>query len=527
MGGRSRSDNRTSTTQQSTSTVLDGTYAGASGVNHDESRTEIDNSVSDSNNQEFALDYELDSSVNDSHNTEIRDSGNTTNSTDIRDSGNTTHSTDINDVGNTDIRDSGNTTHNTDISDVGNTHTDIRDSGNVTRNTDINNEIDNSVNDSYNTNTEINQEYNIDNSVTQDIDNSQNYDIDYEIDNSVHNDGEFAGNSGTIIFTDNGAVQAATELGAQALLSNEAITGQAFDFAEQALGAVNDNVNSAFDFAGNAASEFAGALAGVTLDNSELLTNTVNGAVDAISGTAQFAIDENSRFALDSLTSIERANADALAAVTDNTALAFDYAEGVAEGFAGTLAGVTMDNAALLNNTVNSAISSVTEFGNDAISGLESAHSNSLSVINENTAQSLGFAAGIVNELSNNQQHSLELLGAQSAAAIGEVRNANGEALSFIADNQELTQQNNLALAENFASELSSITNANIANTQQAIGAIREQSDNSLAQVAELTRNLSLEGNDIVAESATSMTKYIAIALGLLGVSFIIGGRFA
>jgi len=180
MGGSSKSKQETTNEQTSNNYANNGEFAGASNVSFDES----DNSIEDS--------YNTDNSVEDSY--------------------------------------------NTDNSQEWDIETDI------SIETDIDNSQDNRIEDSFNT--DNSQEWEVDNSQEWEVDSSQDNRVEdsNNTDNSIENDGEFSGNNGSIVFSDENALKAAENISGKALsvasdalAANEKIMGKAFDFGESAL----------------------------------------------------------------------------------------------------------------------------------------------------------------------------------------------------------------------------------------------------------------------------------------------------
>ena len=473
MGGKSRSTQKTSSSQQTTNIVNDGQFAGASGV--DASRTDIDYEVD--NSVRYDLDQDIDNSVRNDY--------------------------------------------------------------------DLDQDIDNSVH------------YDLD----QDIDNSQH--LDQDIDNSVEMNGEFAGVTGNVSVLDGGAIEAGMDvalagmdaatdamriggdLGEHALSemgnSVDAMAGIAsdsFDFAQsgmdsmadisgQAMGVSEYALDEMGDLSADALSEMGsttnnalqlaeygmGEMAGVTSDAFNLVGDVSEVALESNTQLSENALTEMGNLSVSSMDLAEHAISEAsdvnrdlansyLSAVTDASASNADY-----------MATVTSDNLSAMGDLSSHAI--------DAMNGLAGELGTGNQALMNNMGEQLteGFGLGVSTiaalsdntstTLANSHQANLEVI----ANLSGDVLSNNQNLINSMTSNLGDAHSQNLAslagTQQNISEFLAEATEANVsANTQ------------ALERVAALAKSTSLQGQDLVADSASKMIKYVSIAMGI-GVSVI------
>ncbi|TMO53089.1 hypothetical protein [Pseudoalteromonas phenolica] len=436
MGGKSRSTQKTSSSQQTTNIVNDGQFAGASGV--DASRTDID--------------YDVDNSVRNDY--------------------------------------------------------------------DLDQDIDNSVH------------YDLD----QDIDNSQH--LDQDIDNSVEMNGEFAGVSGTVNVLDGGAIEAGMDV---ALAGMDAATDAiriGGNLSEHALSEMGNSVDAMAgvseyaldemgDLSADALSEMGsttnnalqlaeygmGEMAGVTSDAFNLVGDVSEVALESNTQLSENALTEMGNLSVSSMDLAEHAISEASDVNRD---LANSYLSAVTDASASnadTMATVTSDNLNAMGDLSSHAIDAMQGLAGELGTGNQALMNNMGEQLTEGFGQGVSTIAALSDNtsttLANSHQANLEV-----------IANLSGDVLS---NNQNLINSMTSNLGDAHSQNL-----ASLADTQQNIGEFLADAtkDNinansaALTQVAALAKSTSLQGQDLVADSASKMIKYVSIAMGV-GVTVI------
>lgn len=116
----------------------------------------------------------------------------------------------------------------------------------------------------------------------------------------------------------------------------------------------------------------------------------------------------------------------------------------------------------------------------------------------------LGFADNAVERVSDTAN-----------AAIGEVGDFGR---STIANFSEFS----LDAVSELSSSLQSTTQTQLNNSAQTVAQIAQSASEDKAIISELAKNTALQGQDIVANQAGQMVKYMALALGVIGIAVVI-----
>ncbi len=126
---------------------------------------------------------------------------------------------------------------------------------------------------------------------------------------------------------------------------------------------------------------------------------------------------------------------------------------------------------------------------------------NALDANERTVGRALNTAEFAIDEIEDVATSSVKQVGDTSAEIITELTNASSD----------------------FASNLSSAAQANFAINEKALASVSTSNTNDKGIIAELARNTSLAGQDIVAKSSEKMTMYMAIAaaIGFIAISFI------
>ncbi|TMP84176.1 hypothetical protein CWB73_00480 [Pseudoalteromonas phenolica] len=436
MGGKSESNQKTSSSQQTTNIVNDGQFAGAQGV--DASRTDID--------------YDVDNSVR----------------------------------------------------------------------YDLDQDIDNSVRNDYD--------------LDQDIDNSQH--LDQDIDNSIRYDGEFAGVSGTVNVLDGGAIEAGMGValsGMDAAVDAMRIGG---NLGEHALSEMGNSVDTmagvseyALDEMGDLSADALSEMGSTTNNALQLaeygmgeMASVTNDAFELVGDVSQVALDANSYVSENALSEMGGLSGDALDLAQYAIGEASDVNRDLADNYLSALNDASASNADYMATVTSDNLNAMGDLSSHAIESMnglatELGTGNQALMHSMGEQLSEGFSEGVstIAALSDNTSTTL----ANSHQANLEViANLSGDVLS---NNQNLINSMTSNLGDAHSENL-----ASLADTQQNIGEFLAEAtkDNinannaALTQVAALAKSTSLQGQDLVADSASKMIKYVSIAMGI-GVSVI------
>ena len=415
--------------------------------------------------------------------------------------------------------------------------------------TDIDYRVDNSVD--YELKQDIDNSVRNDYDLDQDIDNSLHYDLDQDIDNSVRMDGEMAGNNGVINVLDGGAIEtsaqialagmdAATDamriggnLGEHALseMGNTVdemagLAGDSLAFAESGLSYMSDVSGGAFDAITKASENNAAEMAGVTGDALNLAAH----GFDEMSDVSQASINANSDVSLAAIDGMGQLNAD------------------LAESYLGAISAANANNAAEMAGVTTDSLNAVVELGAGMAQGLSDNYGQNLELMGDLSAhyadgfnQSLDTVAGLSGSMNASNQafmsNALAQMGAGMGAGLEHVSDFSADALANLAD----SNSQNLGALSGFAGDMlqsnqqfaSFVTEqlgnshaknlGQLADTQTDISSFLADATESnikantaaLERVAALSKSASLQGQDLVADSATTMIRYVSIAMGV------------
>ena len=528
MGGRSKSRQKTTTTQRSTNAVYEGDYAGVSGnVNHDES----DSSINDSYNTEDSYNTDIDNSVEDSYNTDIDDSFNTTTNNDIdidnsqdwdidesqryEDAFNTTTNNDIDNS----VSDAFNTTTNNDIdnsqqwevdnslSDSNNTDNSQRweDAFNTTN--DINNsqqwEVDNSLSDS--NNTDNSQQWEVDESVSDAFNTTTNNDIDNSLSDSNNTDNskqwEDAFNTTTNNDIDNSQQWEVDESQSYEDAFN---TTNNIDNSQRADGDFGLN-RGTINITDGGAFELAQGIASQQSDIALAALNRGDAAIEYGSQLAQGAFD----------------------ASNDNLSESLGFASGLLGEFTEASASTNRDSLSAMQQANRDAL----EFGGESLSAMQQANRDalefggeSLSAMQQANRDALEFGGGSLDSAFDFGGAAIDELSSNSQGAINSIselsQNTNELVTGFGGDVIAALAEQNKAGMERFTDELKTVAQTQLSTNSNLLKGVTAQNSKDKEVIASLARSTALQGQDVVAENSAKMVKYfsysaVALALGL------------
>jgi len=400
--------------------------------------------------------------------------------------------------------------------------------------TDIDYDVDNSVRNDYDLDQDIDNSVHYD--LDQDIDNSQH--LDQDIDNSVEMNGEFAGVSGTVNVLDGGAIEAGMDV---ALAGMDAATDAiriGGNLSEHALSEMGNSVDAMAgvseyaidemgDLSADALSEMGsttnnalqlaeygmGEMAGVTSDAFNLVGDVSEVALDSNTQLSENALTEMGNLSVSSLDLAEHAISEASDVNRD---LANSYLSAVTDASASnadTMATVTSDNLNAMGDLSSHAIDAMNGLAGELGTGNQALMNSMGEQLAEGFGQGVSTIAALSDNtsttLANSHQANLEVI----ANLSGDVLSNNQNLINSMTSNLGNAHSENLAslagTQQNISEFLADATEANVsANTQ------------ALERVAALAKSTSLQGQDLVADSASKMIKYVSIAMGI-GVSVI------
>lgn len=144
-------------------------------------------------------------------------------------------------------------------------------------------------------------------SIENEIDNSLSLDDSFNTDNSVsiENDGDYAGNSGNIVLSDSGAIEAAQAIAENSLLASMEANAQAAQTTQAALDANASVTSDAFDFGSQA------------LDEMQVVATSAVDSVEHFGSNAIDSLNEMGSATIEQLTDQSIAFGDNLSSVTD------------------------------------------------------------------------------------------------------------------------------------------------------------------------------------------------------------------
>jgi hypothetical protein len=117
---------------------------------------------------------------------------------------------------------------------------------------------------------------------------------------------------------------------------------------------------------------------------------------------------------------------------------------------------------------------------------------------------SLDFAGDSVTRLSDTANNAVNEVGDFGRSTISNFSEFSLDAVSELSDS------------------LRNATQTQLNNSTQTVAQIAQSASDDKAIISELAKNTALQGQDIVAEQAGQMIKYMAIALGVIGIAVVI-----
>lgn len=220
--------------------------------------------------------------------------------------------------------------------------------------------------------------------------------------------------------------------------------------------------------------------------NNQTSNNYVNKGKFA--GAGKVSIDESDHGIKDSYNSIDKSDHSTRESFNTDNSIEVDDGN-----FAG--GDIVLSDSGAISAAKEIAISSIkesVELSKHAVESNERVNSRALESTERTTARALHTAEFAIDEVQDIASRSVSEVGSVSKDVI-----------------RELTSS-----SKSFADNLKSATQANFSSSEKVLQNIAKQSTNDKSIIAELARNTSLSGQDIVAKSSEKMTMYMAVAVG-------------
>ena len=202
------------------------------------------------------------------------------------------------------------------------------------------------------------------------------------------------------------------------------------------------------------------------------------------------------------------------------------------------------DNAALNNELAQGAINANTDLSKVSIESAQKSASDAArlaeSVIKEQSnlaGQAFDFSGDAIESLSQNSNAAIDAI-SQNSSDWGEfISNNSNAAIDAVSStaNSAIDNANDLSKATiaqfsefglDTLTELSSglidTTQTQLNNSAQTLTQISGAASNDKAIIAELAKNTALQGQDIIAEQAGQMVKYVSFAIGFVGLALVL-----
>ena len=145
---------------------------------------------------------------------------------------------------------------------------------------------------------------------------------------------------------------------------------------------------------------------------------------------------------------------------------------------------------------------------------IDAAREIAIKALEESTAQNAAANDLSISAIESNERTIGRALNT-AEYAIDEVQDIAQSSVEQVGKTSEDVINSLTASSVAFAENLESATAANFAANQQVLENVTQTTSDDKAVIAELARNTSLAGQDIVAKSSEKMTMYMAIAAGV------------
>jgi len=182
--------------------------------------------------------------------------------------------------------------------------------------------------------------------------------------------------------------------------------------------------------------------------------------------------------------------------------------------------GANSGNSGTINMLDGGAIKANEEISKAAIDAAREQAKVNERIVAESLNQSISFGKEALGVVGSTSTRAIQEVGDNARDAVGMVSEFGGQAIDLVSGN--LTQQ-----AEKFASGLADISTNSSNLNSKILAQVAQASTEDKETIAGIARSTSLAGQDLVASASQKMVLYVAVALGLVGVSFAAfsGGR--
>lgn len=188
------------------------------------------------------------------------------------------------------------------------------------------------------------------------------------------------------------------------------------------------------------------------------------------------------------------------------------------------------DNAALNKELAQGAINANTDLSKVSIESAQKSASdaaklaeNAIKEQGKLAGQAFDFSGDAIDAISQNSSEWGEFISNNSNAAIDAVSSTANSAIDNANDLSKATIAQFSEFGLDTLTELSSglidTTQTQLNNSAQTLTQISGAASNDKAIIAELAKNTALQGQDIIAEQAGQMVKYVSFAIGFVGLA--------
>lgn len=154
------------------------------------------------------------------------------------------------------------------------------------------------------------------------------------------------------------------------------------------------------------------------------------------------------------------------------------------------------------------------EFGGDAIEEVSGVAGHAINEMNDNSK----FA---MREVADNSRYAINSVNDFGQRVIGDLSDVSNNAMQNVTDIGAYAIGELEQSTESFSDNLAATTQAAMATNSQILEQNAANNTQDKAIIAELAKNTSLQGQDIVAKTSEKMTMYMALAVGVLGLAFV------
>lgn len=161
-------------------------------------------------------------------------------------------------------------------------------------------------------------------------------------------------------------------------------------------------------------------------------------------------------------------------------------------------------------------------FGEKALDANENVSKAAIDAANKAAETAAKTAVDAIKENSNVLDSALGFAG-DAVGVVGDTANtAVGEVGDFGRSTIDSFSEFSSDAIEDLSSSLLSATQNQLNNSTQTVAQIAQSATEDKSIISELAKNTALQGQDIVANQAGQMVKYMALALGVIGIAVVV-----